>query len=428
MPKKIKEFLLDQATGSVATEFDDDSVSSFNLSNSLSLAGGDLTKGGVALTAAEQAAVRGGFDRQRLSNARASNTLRARRMLTRVALGEGRGRILILGDSTTAGAGAGTGAVGLVGAMNKSWAKKLAVLLTSSGIPASQISLTGAQGVVSQLPYSQYDPRLALGTGWGDTIGTLGGNSWLFTSGSGVGSLVLTETCTHFAVFYAAGFSSGTATVTVDGGASLGTISAAGGYDMKQQTFSAGAIGPHAISINAQNNGNFMVAGIVCWDASQPGIDIIQAAQFGATTAPFNVADGGSAPWASKAMIAEYEPDLTIIELGVNSVRSSVSAATYQSELESIVAAAKAVGDVILMDFLPDGLFTGVEQDAHITAAYSAAVSQGVPFFSINEAFGASKAWGQAKGFYYDDVHLFEAGYQHKAEMIFCELMALVKL
>lgn len=352
-----------------------------------------------------------------LINAKPANTRKWRRMLSNIATGTARGRILCVGDSTTVGAGAGTGTSGCVGARPKSYPSQLAAALSALGTPAQARSLIGAQGVASQVPYVQYDARASLGTGWGTSgIATLGGNGFLFTSGGGVGTLTLTETCSKFTVFYASGFSVGTATVSVDGGASLGTISAAGGYQLNSQTFDCGGLGTHALQINANNNGNFLICGIVAWDDTAIGADILQAGQFGATTAPFIVADAGSAPWAALAMHAAYAADLTVIELGVNDARTSLAVATYQANLGTIIAAAKAAGsDVLVLDILPDSNVTTATQDPYVDAAYAAAIAADVPFASLHMQWGGLYAAGSAKGYYYDQVHMTAAGYKAEA-------------
>ena len=351
-----------------------------------------------------------------LANATDANTRFVKRMKGRVLSGSGRGRILPIGDSTTASAGAATGTTGCVGAFAKSYPTQLAAALTAKGLRASNKSFGGDQSIGSQVTYPQYDPRAtpAPGVGWSFTLNSLGGNAAYF-QGGGAGVLSLTEVCTNFTVYHARGFSSGTATVSVDGGGSLGTLSAIGGSDVIGTTFSAGALGSHIIQINASNNGNFVIVAIVAWDATNTGIDIVQAGAFGVASSFFTAAAN---PWNALNAIGYLTPDLTVIQLGINDIIGSVSPATYGQNLSTIAAAAKVSGDVLIMDMLPMSAYPFASQQPYINAAIAAANSNGCMFASVNNRFSNSYTTSNTLGYYYDTLHLLSPGYGMEADWL----------
>ena len=352
-----------------------------------------------------------------LANATDANTRYTKRMKGRVASGAARGRILCIGDSTTAGAGSGTSTTGCAGAFAKSWPSQLATSLTAKGIRASNKSFAGDQAITPQVTYPQYDHRCAPapGVGWTfNTLNSLGGNAAYF-QGGGAGVFSLTETCTNFTVFYARGFSSGTCTVSVDGGASLGTISAIGGNDVTSTSFVAGPLGSHVIQINASNNGNFVVVAIVCWDATNTGIDIVQAGAFGVSSSFFAAAAN---PWNALNAIGYIAPDLTVIQLGINDITGSVSASAYARNLTTIAAVAKVSGDVLILDMLPTSAQSLPTQQPYINSAIAVANASGCMFASINDRLSNSWITSNPLGHYYDAQHLTSQGYGMEADWL----------
>lgn len=347
-----------------------------------------------------------------------ANTRKWRRMLARVQNGIGRGRVLMIGDSTTMGAGAGTSTVGCGGAYAKSYPRLLAARLTAKGCRASHKSMLGDQRTTAGVPiaYTVYDPRADLGTGWAPGLsGTLGGTGFAF-SGAVAGTLSLTDTITNFEVYHAQSISSGTMTVSVDSGGSLGTLSSTGGAVVVKTAFSAGASGSHAIKLNAAGNGNMFVSGIIAWDATNTEIDVLQGAYFGATSAAFTP---NSVAWDALKMAAAYTPDVSIVQLGINDCRTGVSIATFTNNITTIVTALIAAGsDVILMDFLPDSTKNYTSQKPYIDAIKAVAASKGVPFASVSSRFGNDFSVGNSIGLYFDSVHLKDVGYAMEADWL----------
>lgn len=347
-----------------------------------------------------------------------ANSRKWRRMLARVQNGIARGRLLLIGDSTTMGAGSGTSTVGCAGAYTNSYPHKLADRLTAKGCRASHKSMLGDQRTTVGVPiaYTTYDPRAAFGTGWAPGLaGTLGGTGFSF-SGASAGTFSLTDTITNFEVYHAQSISSGTMTVSVDSGGSLGTLSSVGGAVVVKTAFSAGASGSHTIKLNAAGNGNMFVPGVIAWDATKTEIDILQGAYFGATSAAFTP---NSDAWDALKMAAAYTPDVSIVQLGINDCRTGVSIATFTKNIATIVTALLAAGsDVILMDFLPDSLKGYTAQKPYIDAIKAVAASKGVPFTSVSARFGNDFSVGVSLGLCFDAVHLKDVGYAMEADWL----------
>ncbi len=83
-------------------------------------------------------------------------------------------------------------------------------------------------------------------------------------------------------------------------------------------------------------------------------------------------------------MIASYAADLVLIELGVNSARTSTPVETYQSELLTIATAALTSGaDVILLDLFPDNSVSSANQTPYNTAAAAVAATLSIPVMKL---------------------------------------------
>ena len=147
-------------------------------------------------------------------NGSANSTLKA--MLARVKAGSGRGRLSLVGDSTSVADGAGAGGARIAGARANRPSAVLAALLTGAGYPALDNSLYSANVQPSGLTLPAYDPRIALGS-WQEfnpasnaVFGDFAGGGFL---GAGTGD-PLTVTLANVDTFEVQVYNTGTFTLT----------------------------------------------------------------------------------------------------------------------------------------------------------------------------------------------------------------------
>ena len=280
-----------------------------------------------------------------------SSTMHWRKALVGVRQGTGRARLLFLGESTTAGVGGGTGgSFNENAAWDKTFPRSVGVQLAKAGVPVSDLSFYGDHHL--NVTPAAYDPRIVQGTGWGvNAIPGFSGNMMQFTTGGGIAALAFTPggAFDNFTVIYLKFNGNGSFTVDVDGGASLGTVNTNAGTVIATQNFSV-AKATHTIHLNAQNNGNLFVGGIIAWDSTVPAVDLLQAGYSGANIS--TLATNGSG-WSTPAVVPTIAPDLTFLCCTSNDKVQGTAPAAYVASLTSLVNICKASGDVILAPTMP---------------------------------------------------------------------------
>lgn len=336
-----------------------------------------------------------------------------------------RGRILFIGDSTTAGAGAGTAGAGttaLTGARAKNYPTQLAALLRASGINATNDHLWGSQGVLddSGVTYQLYDPRMAAFTGsvtW--TTNMLGGKMLLLNAASQAVAFTPTNPCDGATIYYARVASGGTATVNVDGGATLATISASGASAILTQnvTFTRGT---HTLNITHNGTGtNFYIVGVLFTDSTQGAIDFIQAGYYGATT---NLFAAASQPWDPVNVAGTIAPDHTFYELGINDAIASLPIATFEANIRTMADRLVSVGSSIT--FVVNVPFTTASATVRANAAAIRAKVIELAAYYNAAVFDTPSYWGAhpsdtgtliPASWYFDSPHPTALGYGDKA-------------
>lgn len=334
-----------------------------------------------------------------------------RNSLAKVRAGTGRGRILLIGDSTTAGAGSGaSGSLNLVGAWAKSRTQSLAARLAALGVPTSSNSVVGDNSAqfVQGVNVSLYDPRIVLGANWTMNLAlTCGGAMYSYSNGA-VNNLAFTPTgqIDSATVYYITRPGQGTCTTNIDGGSSLGTINMNAASAMTSQTFTF-AKGAHTFNVVPGNNGVLGITAIVTWDSTTPAIDILQAGMIGATATTFTSTTSGN-PWDILPSISAYAANLTVIQLTINDSVTNTNLATYAANLQTIVNRAKLTGDVILESGYPS---LGINAAAYVTQAQQVAANSAIPFLDVTYRW-TDYATSNGLGWMFDSLHPNAVGYQ----------------
>lgn len=353
---------------------------------------------------------------------------RWRKALANVRTGQGRGRVVVLGDSTSMGQGSGSGgAANLNGAYPFGWPQQMAAILNgmlasaANAQPISATSIMCDQNVsASSVGYASYDPRVTLGANWGTNAGgnCAGGN--LFNYATGAANNLTFAPAAAFdtiTLYYYTQTGGGTATINVDGGASLGTINFGAPNDtIASSTFSV-ANSLHTINIVPNNNGSFNVAGIVASLSTKPAIDVIQAATSGASMAYYTHNTFASEGLRLEATLA---PDLTIINLTVNDTTLQTAVAAYAASAQSVITNAKLSGDVLLIAGPPSN--SGISPAPYVAALRSLAVSNNVPLLDLTTRWTSYAVTNPVMP-YFDAYHPGKLGYNDIALAV-AELLA----
>lgn len=334
-----------------------------------------------------------------------------------------RGKMVIIGDSTSMGAGAGSSGTSLLtGAYLKAWPHRLATM-SSAPVQLSSNSWWGTQGYDSAagITLSGYDPRLTLGANWAPNLATLGGKVIRYAPGA-VNNFSFTPQAAFdtIVVYFLKNSGNGSATINVDGGASLGTITTSNASLVwATQTFTC-AKGTHTINIVPNNDGQMFFGGIVTYDSTVPAIDVIQTAIYG-SLAGSHVANTNV--YDHMPTLRFIAPDVTIICLTINDSNGGTPLATYQPNLQTIITNAKLSGDVILMVGPPSNTTQATDGtlDSYISVVKALAATNNCALINLKDRWGSYAATNPVLP-YADTLHPGELGYVDEALAVNQEL------
>ncbi len=333
-----------------------------------------------------------------------SSNLALKAMVARVAGGTGRGRFVVKGDSTSAGAGGGTSAdtLNLTDARPHRTSAVLAGLLSASGLPALDNGVVGDNGMTDATGFDPfaYDNRLStVAPAWPvvNSAALAGSGFWAVNTGA-LRFRPVTAVDTFEIVFYTL---AATCTITVDGAAPA-AIGVSGGASVSgnvvtvpgttsgfcKAVVTAASPGVRRLEI-AGGAAAGAVRSILAYASGTPAIDIVNHAGNGATSSDQAAANPVQG-WSNRESLAYDQPDLTIINLGLNDVATQVPVATYAANLGSLIDTARASGDVLLVFPHPAGGAFAVGATAYRDAAATVAASRGAAFLSLFDHFGGS--------------------------------------
>jgi hypothetical protein len=369
-----------------------------------------------------------------LRNWKKSNTSKIAALMGRGQSGFGRGRILGIGDSFTAGfAGAGTS---FTNGRSQSFLTHLARAMAARGMKATADWAVG-DGNSGDVPLV-YDPRLVL-SGGASLLDTsfkcLGGSGWTmdgtgnritFTPVDAAGVAIAFDTvevlvmCNNntgvsgnFDVFYNGNFTTPAQTVTSND--IMG---------VKKVTLTVpGAAGTTANSVTFQRKTNTtFIAAVGTRVASKPGIEIINAGSTGTPLATYAAAPGSTSgsgdsnTWNTRAaanvLMDTNAVNVTFINGWYNDKDAASTIAATQTQLANLITAAKAWGDVVFIGYAPldpsDTTLTLYNQWQD--AMYATCIAADIPIIDP-PALLPVYATGVSYGLYGDSLHLNGSGH-----------------
>jgi lysophospholipase L1-like esterase len=355
-----------------------------------------------------------------LSNLKSANLPYWRRAIAKVRTASGRGKVVIIGDSTTAGAGSGSSGTSLmVGAAANAWPKKLAAI-PNSPVPFLSNSWWATQGCygASGVTLPTYDPRVALGANWAPNLTTLGGQLIRYATGA-VNNLSFTPTGAFdtIVVYFVKNNSNGSATVNVDGGASLGTLNTNNAsLVLGSQSFTC-TKGTHTINIVPNNDNQLFILGIQTYDSTSPAIDILSTSSYGALASTFTANVNVYDP---RPVLRFLAPDLTIICLTINDSNNGTALATYLANVQLLITDGKLSGDVVLMVGAPSNTTQATDGtlDSFIAGLTALAQTNGCPLINLKTRWTSYAVTNPVLP-YGDTLHPGNLGYADKALAVY---------
>lgn len=348
-----------------------------------------------------------------------------RKALARVRTGEGYAKLLCVGDSLTQG---GSALYGTNPVFRNNWPHKLQIMMNAYYAP-TQIGLCsggkGDQGL---------DTRFTLGTGWSWAASGVGfATHSLQSTGGTAGTMAYAPgyACDTADIYYKVHNSNqGNSSVSVDGGSST-TLTGVGTPSRVQKTTITFTLGSaHVITLTGATggvgSGNFDLIGIDAYDSTTPCVRVGLLGRSSSKVDDWRFNGYPGSGFQSLDSLAAAQPDLTIINLGVNDAGAAVSLASYISGMAEIIQVAQLTGDVLLTGVIPSNNST----TEALELSYSSA---GIPQLATTYGCGVvdwNARWGtfasaNAAGLMVDNLHPTGIGYADMAQAIFNALKTI---
>lgn len=335
--------------------------------------------------------------------------------------------VLVIGDSITAGASATT----LAGR----WVNKLlAKLRTLYPTPA----VAGGEGYLSAYYNATFTDGWTFagnyafftGYGWGHRSVQLGAPTVAPDPVKALGSIQRTVSGTSVDVQFLTFTDYGTLRVLVDGVqvATAAANSPAAFTDTGRLRVTFATRGSHTVRVEWLSGGNVFVTGLMVYDQDEnAGVRLIESGEGGATSAGWSPID---TPANAQLLgrVAQLNPDLVIIELGVNDWYTNLDPATYKQNVLEII---QGIRDNTVPD--PDFLLVAgytLAQPGNNSATWQQYVNQlkaitnvqsDVAFVDLSQVANPGTAFGYSST---DQVHPTDAGHTLYAQMVYDGLVA----
>lgn len=341
----------------------------------------------------------------------AAPMLKWRAALARMRNAQANAKLVMFGDSTTAGSGANGTAGFAAGGRPFCPAVKLAARMRASGITAYASGVWGNPGVLTNAQIAAWDPRLAVPT-WNLNT-TPSGGGWLrpWVSSTATQTIVFTpvENVDTFKIWYITASGSRIFSWAVDGGGATNVDGNNAAGIMTSVTVAAGSPGSHALTITKGSGLGNSIYGVQAYDSTNKCVEVIPWGISGS-----RVGDGMGATAAgsdSLTFLQTFAPDFTLINLSINEWIQAGDVGTYKTNLTTLATAAKVSGDVGFMTGFPTQASSyplGAQQ------AYVAAVAEvaGLTGSALHNSWGLFGSRETDTSLYADTIHPAGSGYE----------------
>ncbi len=334
-------------------------------------------------------------------------------------------KVLVLGDSTMAGAGVtGVGGFG-AGGMPLSMCMRLGAELNRIMMPANAHGWFGegmrggaiAEGATgTTATVASYDPRLVFGAGWQRQLIDAGLGGPFFRNTTDTNPLAFTPTAAGsysanvdtFVVYYVTTSTAGTFSWAIGAGAATNQSCVTGSNGIAKLVIPAGSLAAHTLNLR-RVSGNVWIMGVQAYDSTVKQIEVLVAPWNGGFAANFV---GTTQPWSAGNMIPFVAPDLTVIQLQINDAAFATPLSTYTANLQSLITIAQQTGDVILRSGYPSAITYNAntplaKQQLYREALISLASQNGIPYDDLFGRLGSYEIQAAIPGggMYADTLH-----------------------
>jgi lysophospholipase L1-like esterase len=336
-------------------------------------------------------------------------------------------KILVIGDSTAAGIGGSSMASY---PQRTSWPSYLTQLMDDLSMPAAH----GLGIPKSNSSAQPADTRWTLGTGWaaGVTNVGFGGKQTNYVASPGAGALVYNDPRVYanvYDVYYAVSNATtyGQLTIVATGGTTLTVNTGSQSTrEIRRATVYAGsASGSNVVQMtNSGASGIVTIVGVEPRYTSQTKVVVGNAGVSGSTTTDWVTYHDGSTTngWNVFSYLSAYQPDLTIISLGINDAIPSaqVPVSTYIENIKQLIAGAEAAGSSVVLKTMIPSVSSRSAREAEYVAALEALR---YPIIDVFNRYGSYEKTA-AQGWMADDVHGNDLIYENEAQYMFQALIA----
>ena len=330
--------------------------------------------------------------------------MRWRGARARMLSGQGRARVLCLGDSNTAGDAVAPG----VRLREAAYPARLAELLDRV-YGASGDGFCGNAGILSAID-TTYDPRLSFGAGW-VVSGAVSVGGTMFSNASTSNALTFTprDAWERCEIIFA-GIAAGAVDLSAGGATSRHDIPAGG---MVSVSFDAGALASRQLSV-MRVSGEIHVAAILPHSSIRPRVEVINAGRTGWASADLIDAATFYAPGAALSSVAA---DLVLIEIGLNDFNTGISPTVYGNRLRTLVGLCPVMADVVVMSSVsPEQASRVYPWSDYLDQMREVCAERELSFIDISVAMG-DRSQVVAAGLTNDGLHPNRAGLAEKAHV-----------
>ena len=352
------------------------------------------------------------------------NTTRIREALSRVASNRGHARILIIGDSITAGSETGSDGR-YANAFDYSYPAQLGRLIeTQIGLKVSRESFLGENNV--QGPYALYNPRLKSvgdfnGTSTNPVLSSVGGAQFRSTGLGVVDPLVFVpeEPADEYRIRISAAGTPNSFRYRAVGVTSWQSVPAPAEGRYLEFTLSLPRPDRHRIEIvRGSGSGDVVLHGILVRNTQRPEIELVAAGFAGSTATSSWV--WSRSEWSPLNRLREEPAALKIIALGTNDLNKRRGVSNTIASMRLIIRAAKEKSDVVVLGPPPLDQRAASQnaQDLLRREMISLCKQEGVLFYDQRRALGITHPEAVRRGLMADGLHPNRRGAAAQADFL----------
>ena len=352
------------------------------------------------------------------------NTARIREALSRVASNRGHARILIIGDSITAGSETGSDGR-YANAFDYSYPAQLGRLIeTQIGLEVSRDSFLGENNV--QGPYALYNPRLKSvgdfdGTSANPVLSSIGGAQFRSEGLGVVDPLVFVpeEPADEFRIRMSAAGTPNSFRYRAVGVTPWQSVPAPQEGRYLEFTLSLPRPDRHRIEIvRGSGSGDVVLHGILVRNTQRPEIELVAAGFAGSTATSSWV--WSRSEWSPLNRLREEPAALKIIALGTNDLNKRRGVSNTIASMRLIIRAAKEKSDVVVLGPPPLDQRAASQnaQDLLRREMISLCKQEGVLFYDQRRALGITHPEAVRRGLMADGLHPNRRGAAAQADFL----------